>query len=115
MAHDVFITHSSKDRQIAQAICTALEESNIKCWYAPRNIPGGASWTGSIIEGLNNSRLMVLVWSANSNASRHVTREVHHAFNKNISVIPFRIEDVPPNTELEYYLESVQWVDAFTP
>jgi chemotaxis protein histidine kinase CheA len=115
MAHDVFITYSSKDKETADAICSALEENRIRCWYAPRNIRSGASWAGSIMDGLNNCRIMILVWSANSNVSPHVTREVHHAFNKGVTVIPFRIEDVAPTQELEYYLESVQWLDASTP
>jgi hypothetical protein len=115
MAHDVFITYSSKDKNTADAICRALEENRIQCWYAPRNIRSGASWTASIMEGLNNSRIMILVWSATSNVSPHVTREVHHAFNRGTTVIPFRIEDVAPTQELEYYLESVQWLDASTP
>jgi hypothetical protein len=29
MAHDVFISHSSKDKQAADAICHALEKNNI--------------------------------------------------------------------------------------
>ena len=115
MAHDVFITYSSKDKKTADGICHALEGNAIRCWYAPRNIRSGANWAASIIDGLNNSRIMILVWSANSNASPHVTREVHHAFRKNVTVIPFRLEDVAPTQELEYYLESVQWFDATTP
>lgn len=99
----------------ADAICHTLEENHIRCWYAPRDIRVGASWTGSIMDGLANSHLMILVWSAASNVSPHVTREVQHAFRKGMTVIPFRIEDIAPTKELEYYLESVQWLDASTP
>ena len=38
MAHDVFISHSSKDKPIADAICANLEGTGIRCWIAPRDI-----------------------------------------------------------------------------
>src|SRR5215472_7170060 len=41
----VFISHSSKDREIADAICAHLESAGIKCWIAPRDIEPGATWT----------------------------------------------------------------------
>jgi len=30
MSHDVFISHSSKDKEIADALCHALEDTGIK-------------------------------------------------------------------------------------
>ena len=115
MAHVAFITYSSKDKATADAICNKLEENGVPCWYAPRDISSGLSWAASIMDGLANSQLTILVWSSNSNNSRHVMREVEHAFNKGVPVIPFRIENIEPSKELEYYLESVQWLDACTP
>jgi len=114
MAHDVFISYSVKDRKTADAICHTLEENNIRCWYAPRDIRSGTSWTAAIMNGIADSRVMILVWSSSSNASPDVTREVHHAFRKNVAVIPFRIEDIAPTKEMEYYLEAVQSLDAST-
>ena len=38
----VFISHSSKDRVTADAICAHLESAGINCWIAPRNIEPGA-------------------------------------------------------------------------
>ena len=38
MAHDVFISYSHEDAFVAQAVCAKLEEKQIRCWYAPRNI-----------------------------------------------------------------------------
>ena len=44
MAHDVFISHSSKDKQTADAICHYLEQNGIRCWIAPRDILPGEDW-----------------------------------------------------------------------
>jgi len=49
MAHDVFISHSSVDKNAADAICHALEQSGVKCWIAPRDIQPGANYGGEII------------------------------------------------------------------
>ena len=41
---DVFISYSSKDKPVADAICNRLESGNLRCWYAPRDILPGADW-----------------------------------------------------------------------
>ncbi|MGZ5408756.1 MAG: toll/interleukin-1 receptor domain-containing protein, partial [Aeromicrobium sp.] len=69
MTHDVFICHSSKDRTIANAICSKLEQNRIRCWIAPRDVLPGSEYAQSIIEAINGSKLTVLVFSDNSNQS----------------------------------------------
>ena len=56
---DVFISHSSKDANIANAICNTLEANNIKCWIAPRDIRPGSDWAESINNAIENSKLSV--------------------------------------------------------
>ena len=50
LAHDVFISYSSKDKPAADAACAVLESKGIRCWIAPRDIIPGADWGESIIE-----------------------------------------------------------------
>jgi hypothetical protein len=115
MPHEVFISYSSKDKEIADAIYSTLELDGIRCWIAPRNVKAGMSWTASIMNAIAESKVMVLVWTANANSSPDVVREVQHACRKGVVVIPIRIENVTPTKELEYYLEFVHWLDALTP
>lgn len=112
MAHDVFISYSKKDAAIAEAVCAELEAKGIQCWIAPRNIVSGTKYSQSIINGITQSQLMVVVYSANANESNHVVAEIDRAYNKRIPIIPFRIEDVPLSQDLEYYLSTSQWLDA---
>lgn len=51
--HDVFISYSSKDKKVADAIVADMEQHNIRCWYAPRDIRPGDEWA-SAREGLIN-------------------------------------------------------------
>jgi hypothetical protein len=115
MAHDVFISYSAEDRAVADAMCSTLEADGVRCWMAPRDIMPGADWGGSIIDAIASSRVMVLVLSSNSNASSQVKREVERAVNKEVVVIPFRIEDVSLSKSLEYQLSLTHWMDALTP
>jgi TIR domain/NACHT domain len=108
----VFISHSSKDRSTANAICAHLESIGVNCWIAPRNIEPGAAWTSGIMQGLEACRVLILVFSENANNSDHVQREVAKAFSSKLAVIPVRIENVLPNESLGYFLDTVQWLDA---
>ena len=104
MAHDVFISYSSKDKTIADSICATLEGRRIRCWIAPRDILAGVPYGEALIEALGTSRLLVLVFSAHANISKQVAREVERACSKGLVIVPFRIEDVPMSKEMELSL-----------
>jgi len=112
LAHDVFISYAKQDAAVADAVCAELEADGIQCWIAPRNIISGTKYSQAIINGITESGIMVLVYSAGANESNHVVAEVDRAYNKRIPIIPFRIEDVPLSKDLEYYLSTSQWLDA---
>ena len=114
MTPQVFISHSSKDKEVADAVCRHLESADIPCWMAPRNIEFGSDWTEAIMRGITACRVFVLVFSENANVSGHVRREVAKAFSLGLQVIPFRIEDTLPQSSLSYFLETVHWLDAVT-
>ena len=113
-AYDVFISYSQRDKGTAKAICKALEGSGVPCWIAPRNIVPGKDWMEAIIDGINTCRVLVLVYTARSNVSEQVHREVTGAIEKDLTPIVFRLEDVPMTGTLEFLLGSRQWVDALT-
>ncbi len=114
-AYDVFVSYSSKDKTTCDALCATFENKEIRCWIAPRDVLPGANWREAIIEGIEQSRVMVLVFSSHSNESSRVRREVERAVNKGIPVIPIRIEDVKLSLAMEYFISSQHWLDALTP
>jgi tetratricopeptide (TPR) repeat protein len=115
MAHDVFISYSSKDKLTADAVCAALEANGIRCWIAPRDILPGSDWGEAIIDAIHACRAMLLIFSSNSNASAQIKREVERSVNAGIPVVPVRIEDVMPSKTLEYFISTQHWLDALTP
>lgn len=115
MAHDVFIIYATEDKLTADAMVATLEEDRLRCWIAPRDVLPGASWAQAIIEAINQSRVIVLVFSSRSNDSPQVMNEVERAASKGIPIIPVRIEDVPLSPSLELFISSRHWLDALTP
>jgi hypothetical protein len=115
MAHDVFISHSAKDKVTGDAVCAMLESNGVRCWIAPRDVVPGMEWGECIIDAIEQSRIMVLVFSANANTSPQIRKEVERAVNHGVAILPLRIEDVLPARALEYFIGNVHWLDALTP
>ena len=123
MEHQVFISYAtekgdsmeSKDRQVADKVCIALESEGIQCWIAPRNIMPGDDWLNSIIDAVEKSKVLILIFSSNANHSQWVNDEIKLALDKNIKIIPFRIDDVPPQGALRVLKVRCHWMDAYTP
>ena len=115
MAHDVFISYSSKDKSVADAACALLEARGIRCWMAPRDILPGSEWGAAIINAIGAAKVMVLIYTSSSNASPQVRREVERAVARGLHVIPFRVEDVPMSPALEYFISTPHWLDALSP
>jgi hypothetical protein len=115
MAHDVFISHSAQDKAVAHAVCAGLESAALRCWIAPRDVQPGRSFAGEITRAIQQSKAMVLIFSAHSNNSQQVLREVQLAVSSHLHIVQFRIEDVRPNDDLTYFLSTPHWLDAMTP
>jgi hypothetical protein len=115
MAHDVFISYSSVDKPIADAICARLEDATIRCWIAPRDILPGQEYAPAILAAIESSRVLVLVLSTNANTSPHISREVDRAVRHGAAILPFRVEVVDPSGTLEYLISTTHWLDAITP
>ena len=91
MAHDVFISYPHEDKAVTDAACAKLEAEAIRCWIAPRDIAPSAEWAASVVEAIDQCRVMVLIFSAHANGSKQVHREVQQAFDREKPVVPFRI------------------------
>jgi hypothetical protein len=112
---EIFISYSTEDKPVADAVCNNLESQGIRCWIAPRDILPGTNYQEAIIDAIDSSRIMVLIFSSHSNNSPHVIRELTRAVSKGVVVIPFRIEEVSPSKSMEYLISVPHWLDAMKP
>jgi oligopeptide transport system substrate-binding protein len=115
LGFDVFVSYSTVDKLVADAVVAAHEQAGIRCWYAPRDIPPGADWAESITKAIHDTAMMVLVFSNNSNRSQRVQDEINYAISETKPILPFRIEAIEPSGALRLHLSSRHWLDAYDP
>lgn len=114
-ARDVFICHrtAAPDQDIADAICTRLEERGLRCWIAPRNILAGSqNYERDIIKGVENCRLFLFVSSFKSIYSEDCETELRAAVLADKVLYSYRIDDTPYDGAFRRALSQVQWLDA---
>jgi hypothetical protein len=114
MAREVFISHSAQDKNVSEAICAALEQDGIQCWVAPRDVRPGKSFPGEITRAIQQTKVMLLLFSRHSNSSEQVLREVQLAVDCRVPIVRLRLEDIPLSDDLRYYLSTPHWLDALT-
>ena len=112
MAHDVFISYSSQDENVVRAVSHALEAEKIRCWYASRDITPGSEWATSIVDAIQNAKALLLIFTDFSNASQMVLKEINTAIDFGKPVIPFKLTSNRPTGGMQFYLNSVHWLDA---
>lgn len=102
----IFISYSSMDSDIALKTCEFLEEHGMKCWMAPRDIEVGSDYNKSIMDGLHNAKVVVLICSDNSYSSKFVVNEIKSAFESNKYIIPLNVDDSMPSGDMGFYLNN---------
>lgn len=108
----IFLSHSSKNADVALSICRTLESNDYKCFLAPRDIRSGYEYAAEIINGIDRSDVLLLILSKDSNSSPHVLREIERAVSKSIPIIVYKLESVELNSSMEYFLMTHQWLNA---
>ncbi len=108
----IFISYASARQETAEHICAFLEAGGKKCWIAPRDIPAGSNYGEEIIKGIEDSDAFVLVFDKAANESQHVLREVERAVSRRLPIVVYRLDDTVPSKAMEYFLLSIQWLDA---
>lgn len=113
MGARIFLSYSSHDQAAADAVCKALEADGVRCWIAPRDLAPGSQWGGSIVDAIEGCEAVLVLFSANANASPQVAREMELAVSKRKPLIPVRIRNEMPTADMQYFLGVSHWFNAF--
>ena len=113
MKYDVFISYSSHDQKVVEGLCAYLEQQKIRCFVAYRDIPRGVVWARAIVDALDESCMMVVVFSEHFNNSVQVDREIELASEDKKPILTFRISNDVFKGAKKYYLKNINWIDAF--
>jgi TIR domain len=101
--YSCFISYSTKDDDFAKRIHTDLQNSGVRCWFAPHDMPVGAKIWDAIDEEIKLRDKLLLILSRNAIDSNWVEDEVQKAFaeereRKQPVLFPIRIDDTVMET-----------------
>lgn len=113
MTHEVFISYSTVDAKTANAICHILEENDLRCWIAPRNITAGKNYAEEIVKAIETTKIVVLVFSKFAQESAYVNNEIELAFSNNKPIISYKIDETMPEKNMGYFLKNKHWLESY--
>lgn len=90
LPREVFLSHSSLDRQFADDLAEMMRRHGVPVWYSQTNIMGAQQWQAEIGNALRRCDWLVVILSPQSVNSRWVKSEVAYALT-----LPLRDRIVP--------------------
>ena len=104
---DAFISHSSADSETAARVEQALESDGLKAWLDRSEIRLGALLRNELQTAIEQSRVVILLWSKAAAASRWVAAEVLTAFHLDRFIVPCILD----RTRLPQFLAPSVYLD----
>ena len=80
---EVFLSHSSLDKEFADLVAETLRKHGISVWYSQTNILGAQQWHDEIGKALKRYDWFIVILTNNSVQSMWVKREIMFALNDN--------------------------------
>lgn len=113
MPNEVFVSHSSVDRQFVNGLVDVLRRHGIPVWYSETNIQGAQQWHDEIGAALRRCDWFVLVLSPDAVASKWVKRELLYSLLQDRfegRIAPLLHRPCTPN-DLSWTLSQMQMID----
>jgi predicted nucleotide-binding protein len=85
---DLFVSYARSDSPVVRKVIRALEQEGLSVWYDAANLEAGQDWAREIEGALKSARAIVAFLSKNSVQSLWVTREIQHALQNKVRLIP---------------------------
>lgn len=113
--YTAFLSHASDDEDVATRICERLRNGDITVFYSPDSIQASEHFPSALANGLNNSRVFVLLVSESSLQSGWVREEVDTAASVGMSIIPVYLKPVefPSFNPIAIHLKYVQRLSVY--
>jgi hypothetical protein len=96
--YSCFISYSAKDDDFAKRLHADLQNSGVRCWFAPHDMPIGGKIRDEIDAAIKLRDKVLLVLSKHSILSKWVEDEVDEAFEEEqkrdqVVLFPIRLDD----------------------
>lgn len=97
---DVFVSHSHKDKEVADKLVRDLRQEGISVWYDDDDLLVGHDIVDEVYDGIRNSRFLAVVLTTNSVQSKWVRQEINRAKvdeleRSRVILLPLLFEDCP--------------------
>jgi uncharacterized protein YjbI with pentapeptide repeats len=102
--YSCFISYSAKDQEFSDRIHADLQNSHVRCWFAPHDMPIGGKILDEIDAAIRLRDKVLLILSEHSIKSNWVEDEVTKAFEEERSrnqtvLFPIRLDDAVMNSD----------------
>ncbi|MCL4300909.1 MAG: TIR domain-containing protein [Anaerolineae bacterium] len=108
---DIFISYSTKNLDFVQQLYQKLTSRGLSVWFDKQSIEGATQWRESIVTGIMNCKVFLLVLSPESAASDNVRKEIDLAEHHKKKIFPLMWRDVKPlPPSIQYQLAGTQYI-----
>jgi hypothetical protein len=113
LKREVFLSHSSKDREFVVRLARTLKQHNVRYWYSAVHIAGAKQWHDEIGRALARCDWFLIILTPDAVRSQWVKRELLFALNEsryNERIIPL-LRKPCKYSRLSWTLDEFQLVD----
>ena len=103
--------HAFRDLAFVTQLHQELTNRSVSAWFDKENIEVGDLWAASIVEGIRDGKIFLLVLSPDSAASKNVRKELDLAQRYDKPIVPLVWRETKIPVAMEYQLAGIQWMD----
>lgn len=122
MNHIVFISHSSRDDQIALRIYDRLTSHGIRCWLDRKNLDSnaleGVDYARAIVRAIDHATIFISILTSSAEQSENVKNETelaHRKIAQGMVILPFQLTQEKLAEEFRYYFCRTNMFDGTLP
>ena len=115
MKHQVFISYSRKDQEVADYLCDFLKENDMEYWIDREGIFSSSNYKELIVDAIEVSKAVIFISSVNSNSSINVIREIGYAVNMNKPILPLKLDDAQYAKSIRLDISDIDQIDFKNP
>lgn len=93
---DVFVSHSTVQKQIASELKQKLQDPNMRVFLAHDDIDGGEEWMKALYAQINECDVFVILLSKEYHQANFCDQETGIAYTMNKPMIPLSLDDTTP-------------------
>lgn len=115
MKHQVFISNSRRDQEIADYLCDFLKENGIEYWIDNEGIFSSSNYKELIVDAIEVAQAVIFIISIHFNSSINVIREIGYTVNMNKPILPLVLNDAQYAKSIRLNISDIDQIDFKNP